>query len=106
MVYMITYRQSPKSDRTYRDVYDVLDNAGFLHELRPGQVLIAPTCHIYHLRERLSPCLRDDDTLMIAPITVNDFADEEAHRFVEFWTPIPRTRRPTAMRALIQQIDA
>lgn len=85
MIYYFRYVQGCPDEKAYRALVAALDSVGFTHEMAPGKLLVAPSCHIYSLRLALDRYVRGGDTLSIVPVTENDFADEATRQFVRFW---------------------
>lgn len=85
MVYLFRYRQGTRDEAAYRAVCRVLDELGFLHEVARGELLVAPACQVYLLREKLGAYVGAGDQLTITPVVANDFTDTGAHRFVSLF---------------------
>lgn len=106
MVYLFRYHQNKKDEITYRRICRVLDDSGYLHEVCPGEVLIAPTCHIHHLRLRLAPLIGEKDRMVISPVLFNQYKDAAARQFVDFWINTSDHSPPYSVAELIAQADA
>lgn len=107
MVYLFRFAQRSSAEPSVNSAaYAHLDRHAYLHELSPGLVLVAPTCHIYTLRKGLTPALGGDWSVEITPVTDDRFADAQARGFAAFWLRTADHAPPYTLGELVAQFDS